>query len=482
MENIFYYSSINLLSARYKIKELLDKKKNLCWYPYDLHLNSILYQDFLYKKIKSKINNNIEFDTAIFHCNPIVWFNYLEKFKVKFIGKRLIGYTFWEIGDPPIEWIKIINVMDELWVPFKWCKYVFEKNLVTIPIKISPILYTDKSNKDLYNNTYNREWKSNFDIIGFKKAEKYIKKNINIPIEQQTKYKVKEFKLDYSQNKFCFNSCIFEHYNNKYLITRKHYELTDKTYNNSLEVYNLSLNLKTEDKFVLKIKNDVVNEQYEDPRAIFFNDQIIVGCANYQKNNVKFIHQKILIFDNKWNYIKNINPIYGGNGPSTNSNEAHQKNWIYFIYDNKLYCVYSIYPHIIIEIDIISGKVISEYKTFFDVYKKWKCGIPRNGTPPILYNNYYYSFFHSSLPWKYPKRQYFMGWYKFNCKPPFNIIDISEMPVLCGNEKDKRILVNQSPLVVFPCGAIIDKNNFVVSFGINDERSGYIKIPIKDIK
>jgi hypothetical protein len=39
------------------------------------------------------------------------------------------------------------------------------------------------------------------------------------------------------------------------------------------------------------------------------------------------------------------------------------------------------------------------------------------------------------------------------------------------------------PAVVFPCGAFFDsaKNNFVISYGINDVDCGYMKLPLADL-
>ena len=69
-----------------------------------------------------------------------------------------------------------------------------------------------------------------------------------------------------------------------------------------------------------------------------------------------------------------------------------------------------------------------------------------------------------------------MGYYKFEAKPPFKITEISENPILYGNEADERALTDNSPLVVFPCGAIQKDNQFIISFGLNDEKTGIIKI------
>ena len=58
----------------------------------------------------------------------------------------------------------------------------------------------------------------------------------------------------------------------------------------------------------------------------------------------------------------------------------------------------------------------------------------------------------------------------------FTFVHIDSEPILHGNEVDERILDDISPLVIFPCGAIEKDGKFVVSFGLNDEKTGIIKI------
>ena len=74
-----------------------------------------------------------------------------------------------------------------------------------------------------------------------------------------------------------------------------------------------------------------------------------------------------------------------------------------------------------------------------------------------------------------------MGAYAFEAKPPFRIARMTTLPLLTGtNQQDWWPGL---PAVVFPCGAFFDtaKNKFVISYGINDVDSGYIKIPLVDL-
>ena len=278
--------------------------------------------------------------------------------------------------------------------------------------------------------------------------------------------------------KLIFNSCIFKLHDKKYIMTR-FCNLQEKTIdgNNTYE-FNNSLKLFTLDDLKdlnLNIIDEVKDEQYEDPRVLVHDNKIYVGCANYQLNNVNYIHQKILVFDDKFNHIHNIHPVYDGNEKNCFDNTKHQKNWTYFIKDGKLMCVYKMYPHTVLEIDF-DGTIVSEYISHNNITKTWKFGECRMGTNPILKDGYYHNFFHSSISWRNPKRQYVMGYYKFESEPPFKIVEISREPILWGNESDFRFLPKQNPIVVFPCGVICENNQFHISFGLNDEKTGIIKL------
>jgi len=286
---------------------------------------------------------------------------------------------------------------------------------------------------------------------------------------------VKILDLNYSVSNFNFNSSVFIHENEKHLITRKSRYVTKNIHINTLNLFKFKKDSELFENVNLKINDEVEFEQYEDPRIFSYNDEIYVSCVNYVHDQQRLIHQKILVFDKFFNHIRNIHPVYGFNGKNIFENTGKEKNWTFFVYENRLMCVYKIHPHTVIEFDW-NGNLLAEYKTFLNIDKIWCFGECRGGTNPILKDNYYHSFFHSSLPWKDGKRRYFMGYYKFESKPPFKIVEISQKPLLWANENDERILPSINTLVVFPCGAILENDRFLVSFGLNDEKSATVLI------
>lgn len=101
--------------------------------------------DTTYQIAKKVLNKNINFDTAIFQCDPEEWYKHIEKFRIKFLRKKLIGYPIWETDRILNSTAKHMNSMDEIWVPSKFNKSVFEKCGVSVPIKIIPIPFIYKS-------------------------------------------------------------------------------------------------------------------------------------------------------------------------------------------------------------------------------------------------------------------------------------------------------------------------------------------------
>ena len=282
---------------------------------------------------------------------------------------------------------------------------------------------------------------------------------------------IKFLDLNYTRRNFEFNSSIFKVNDKKYLITRNSQFVSQKMTLNSLKLYEYD----TLKQINLNLKEEVDFEQFEDPRVLVHDDKIYVSCATYVHDAFHLVHQKMLVFDKDFNHIDNIHFKYGFNGINLKENTGIEKNWTFFVYNDKLMCIYKLSPHTVLEFDW-NGNLLTEYITHNSFQSNWKYGIPRGGTNPIYKDGYYISFFHSHIYWGKGKRRYFMGYYKFNPIPPFNIIETSNKPILQGNEKDERMYPEENPLVVFPCGAILDDDKCLVSLGINDEKTAILTI------
>lgn len=151
------------------------------------------------------------------------------------------------------------------------------------------------------------------------------------------------------------------------------------------------------------------------------------------------------------------------------SSVTWQKNWVPFEWNNQLLLDYLRKPHEILTCDLITGDAHPIFETRNDI--EWRWGMVRGGTPALLVDGEYLSFFHSPSFTKstvsngISMYHYFMGAYTFSANPPFHITKISRSPIIGDdfyNESsyDKR--------VIFPGGFTIANDKFYMVYGKDD--------------
>lgn len=226
-------------------------------------------------------------------------------------------------------------------------------------------------------------------------------------------------------------------------------------------------------------------EHYEDPRAVFHNGSTWVSACNFvvyqrtpKQQTWTGAHQILLECNEHWNTIKRIDPVYGKNGGSPGTQLGDEKNWVWFFPNDRPHLIYLTQPHTVVPF----GPFLDSKQPYVtkEINPLWMHGIPRGGTPPVLVDDEYWSFFHSSTPWIGKKRRYHMGAYAFQSTPPYRITKMSSMPLLSGSKQDKWF--EGKPLVVFPNGAILKDGMWTVVFGLNDLQCAFIDIPHADLK
>lgn len=223
------------------------------------------------------------------------------------------------------------------------------------------------------------------------------------------------------------------------------------------------------------------DEQFEDPRAVYWNNQTWIGCVNFTwfaDGTWTGAHQMLGIFkdDPDWTAIARRDPPVDTNKPQAGFTDGkHQKNWTWFFLQDKLHLLYNSDPWIIVEFGSTWDKQVHHVSEG----AKWKLGHIRGGTPPVLVDDLFYTFFHSSTSWRDPFRRYYMGALAFETKPPFKPVKWTQEPLLVGSQNDPW--QQKKPLVVFPCGALYENGKWLISYGINDLKCGWVEIPHDDI-
>ena len=76
-------------------------------------------------------------------------------------------------------------------------------------------------------------------------------------------------------------------------------------------------------------------------------------------------------------------------------------------------------------------------------------------------------FFHSRLDCLLFGSRYFVGAMLMDPTIPFGMIGVSRKPILYGSEGPREGF-HFKPSVVFPCGAVVDGDSFILALGVND--------------
>jgi predicted GH43/DUF377 family glycosyl hydrolase len=237
----------------------------------------------------------------------------------------------------------------------------------------------------------------------------------------------------------------------------------------------------------LQFLNTQPDEQFEDPRCVFHGNHAWVSVCNfiwYNTGEWTGAHQSLGVFtidtqdtEQDWTCIRRYAPEVGGNSPHVNEQgKYHEKNWLWWFHQDRLTVLYQSNPWKTAQF----GEKWEDATPYeHDFGAAWGYGDIRGGTPPVLMDGLYWTFFHSSVPWVSRFRRYYMGAVAFEAEPPFTPLLITHEPLLIGNQNDRW--APGKPLVVFPCGARIKDDKWLVTYGINDLSSGWVEIPHDDI-
>lgn len=218
--------------------------------------------------------------------------------------------------------------------------------------------------------------------------------------------------------------------------------------------------------------NHDVPAQSEDARIFSCNGQLYIIYNDNPKVTMPTIH------DRRDLYIAELHESEGYYFLSHPLKLKHedkyskvlwQKNWVPFESNGSLYLSYSIYGHEVLKANLETGICSPVHHTTMNF--QWHFGSLRGGTPALLINGKYYSFFHSSmLMTSYASRgkemiHYLMGAYTFSKDPPYEILEITPAPIegkgfYTRSDCDKR--------VIFPCGYVDGGDVFYVTYGKDD--------------
>jgi predicted GH43/DUF377 family glycosyl hydrolase len=215
--------------------------------------------------------------------------------------------------------------------------------------------------------------------------------------------------------------------------------------------------------------------EYEDARLFMIGETLYASCVHSSLSKGKYASRVAIgEVDKDFNVKEWIVPNIDNN----NSDQPMQKNWLVFEHEKKCIIVNWLDPMSIWDATSFQNPKLIETKPA--VIKDWKYGQIRASTNPIYIANkdQYICFYHSSLEMRgyFKRRIYYIGAILMDKK--LNIIAHTKEPLLKGTSQIKPLGRSYDTL---PYGAILEKNEIILSIGLNDVESWIAKIPIERI-
>ncbi len=158
-----------------------------------------------------------------------------------------------------------------------------------------------------------------------------------------------------------------------------------------------------------------------------------------------------------------------------------QKNWVPFRQDGRWLCIYGHEPLTILE--KFDGGMRLHHQS--DPVG-WGFGAIRGGCPPVWHDGRWWHFFHSSVEMFRDSgdigKVYYVGCYTFDRK--FEILGMTREPLMAGDKANCS--APWGPVcrisAVFPCGAIVRGDNWIISYGFLDQEVRIAQIPISEVE
>jgi predicted GH43/DUF377 family glycosyl hydrolase len=150
-----------------------------------------------------------------------------------------------------------------------------------------------------------------------------------------------------------------------------------------------------------------------------------------------------------------------------------EKNWTPFSHRGEIQFLHTIHPQKILSLPDPRKNCLRALTTLPSSELEWtsKWGALKGGTPAVLVDGEYLSFFHSSFEDRKGIIWYVMGAYTFAANPPFKLNRISPHPLLFDGIYDTvhQALANPRVRAIYPTGLICERGDVIhVSCGEND--------------
>jgi len=174
---------------------------------------------------------------------------------------------------------------------------------------------------------------------------------------------------------------------------------------------------------------------------------------------------------------------------TTPNRRTVEKNWAPFEVDGQVFITYKSRPHVVLSLDLdpAAEKLVAEpaYQSGFASSYEVMFGILRGGAQPVRDGKSFLVLGHSSFVGVHG-RTYRAAFMRFEAKAPFRVTEMSTVPFDLPNELGTEFAFERLNEVVgdviYPCGLVADGDDWVVSYGINDERCAVTRVKRADVE
>lgn len=206
---------------------------------------------------------------------------------------------------------------------------------------------------------------------------------------------------------------------------------------------------------LLDITHPRAPEGIEDPRLFLFNGRLHCAFTGLERDAPpRTLHQMVCRLDDQGRVEEVWLPEYAGRVDC-------EKNWQFFEHEGELYSVYTVAPHVVLRHRDRRAEKVA--RTLFP--SPWAGYHLRGGAPPVRVGNEFYHFFHTRCDVG-GRSEYAIGVYTFAVGPPFTVQRVTRGPILLPDDHDRP--AGQVLSVVFPCGVMLRRDQWVLSYGYHD--------------
>ncbi|WP_176256920.1 polysaccharide pyruvyl transferase family protein [Derxia lacustris] len=164
-----------------------------------------------------------------------------------------------------------------------------------------------------------------------------------------------------------------------------------------------------------------------------------------------------------------------------------EKNWMLFTAESKLWAVYGLCPHEVLSVREEGDRFLLAEEA---AVSRWHSGYQnlfgelRGSAQPVLVNGRFLTIAHSSYKTR-TGRRYRACFYEFAPRAPFEVLTASTEPFELPNPKgttfDMPRLNKEVEEVVYPCGFVVNGDEVVISYGINDEACAVARVSLQAV-